>query len=160
MVKRCLYAAFFVLGSTANPIYASTIISAQYGALAPNAGGQLAYTLKYQSNRWEYALFSNQYLLAGDYPLSGATAAYQFPVCEKECWFDFYINTGAGASNGGPIAEVTWGAKIPLLPIWLPTQAPRYVPALRLDFTTQMIFVQWRGVTWSYPLWAGISVPF
>ena len=34
------------------------------------------------------------------------------------------------------------------------------VPALRLDITTQIIFIRYRGVSWSYPLWAGVSVPF
>ena len=135
-------------------------MSMQYAALAPNAGGQVAYSLKYARNQYEYSLFSNQYLLAGDLPLTGGTIDYIFPVCQKDCWLDFYVHTGVGGSNGGPILQSTWGVEIPLLPIWLPFDAPKYVPALRIDFTTQMIFVQWRGVTWSYPIWAGVSVPF
>jgi hypothetical protein len=55
---------------------------------------------------------------------------------------------------------MSWGTVIPLLPLWLPTRAPPYYPALRVDFTTQMILIRWRAVTWSYPLWVGISVPF
>jgi hypothetical protein len=159
LLRICLWLS--ALGST-QPIQAASYqsVSAQYGALAPNAGGQEAYALKYQRDEWEYSLFSNQYLLAGDYPLTGFVMDYVFPVCTKDCWINFYVNTGFGGSTGGPILEATWGTQIPLLPLWLPYKAPKYVPALRIDFTTQMIFVQWRGVTWSYPVWAGITIPF
>lgn len=135
-------------------------VSAQGMALAPNAGGQQAYTLKLATNDWEAGVFSNQYILAGNMPLTGATYDLRFPICDDSCWWQFFAQTGVGLSNGGPIAEITWGTVIPLLPLWLPTSAPRYVPALRLDVTTQMIFIRYRAVTWSYPLWAGISISF
>lgn len=135
-------------------------VSSQVGAFAPNAGGQEAYTLRLGKGTWEAGVFSNQYVLAGDYPLSGAFYDRRFPVCGSECFWQFFVQFGAGLSNGGPLAQITWGSMIPLLPIWLPRSAPSYVPALRLDITTQLIFVRYRAVTWSYPLWVGLSIPF
>ena len=135
-------------------------LTTQGAALAPNAGGQVAYTLKLYDGTYEYGGFSNQYLLAGDLPLSGITASKRFHVCDDSCWWKFFVQTGAGLSNGGPLAQISWGTMIPLAPIWLPMSAPRYYPALRIDMTTQFIFIQYRAVTWSYPLWVGISVPF
>jgi hypothetical protein len=135
-------------------------VSAQAMALAPNAGGQEAYTLRLATNDWEAGAFSNQYIVAGDQPLTGGFYDWRWPICDDSCWWQFFAQTGVGLSNGGPLAQITWGTVIPLLPLWLPTAAPRYVPALRLDITTQMIFIRYRGVTWSYPLWAGISVSF
>jgi hypothetical protein len=134
--------------------------TAQVGAFAPNAGGQEAYTMRLSTNRWEAGVFSNQYLLAGDHPLTGAFYDWRFPICDDSCFWQFFVQAGGGVSTGGPIAQATWGTVIPLLPIWLPRRAPSYVPALRLDMTTQMIFIRYRGVTWSYPLWVGISIPF
>ena len=135
-------------------------VTAQALALAPNAGGQEAYTLRVATNDWEVGAFSNQYILAGDYPLTGAFYDLRFPICDDSCWWQFFAQTGVGVSNGGPLAQITWGTVIPLVPLWLPFAAPRYLPALRLDFTTQMIFIRYRAVTWSYPLWAGVSVSF
>lgn len=135
-------------------------ISAQYAALAPNAGGQTAYSLRYSSSDWEMGVFSNQYLLAGDYPLTGIIYEKVLPLCKKDCFWDFNVQGGAGISNGGPLLHLTWSSIIPLIPIWLPTRAPRFVPALRVDITTQMILIPTRAITWSYPLWAGLSYPF
>lgn len=135
-------------------------LATQIGALAPNAGGQTAYTLKIATNDWEVSAFSNQYLMAGDIPMTGATYDWRWPICSDGCFWQFYFQGGGGFSNGGPLLDMTWGTVIPLLPIWLPTRAPPYYPAIRIDFTTQMILIRWRGVTWSYPLWIGISVPF
>jgi hypothetical protein len=136
-------------------------VTAQVGALAPNAGGQVAYSLKYaHDDDWEASLFSNQYILAGKYPLSGATYSRRFPVCDSSCFWRFFVQTGAGVSTGGPMAEITWGSIIPILPVWLPTSAPKYIPSLRIDFTSQFIFVRYRAVTWSYPLWVGLTVSF
>jgi hypothetical protein len=135
-------------------------VAAQGVALAPNAGGQQAYSLKLAHGDWEAGAFSNQYVTAGSYPLSGGTFDWRFPVCDDQCFWQFFAQAGAGVSTGGPLAEITWGAVIPLIPLWLPTRAPPYLPALRIDITTQLIFVRWRAVTWSYPLWVGLSVPF
>lgn len=135
-------------------------VSAQYAALAPNAGGQTSYTLRYAETNWEIGAFSNQYLQAGDYPLSGAFYEVIMPLCKSDCFWKFNLQAGAGISNGGPFTQITWSSIIPLLPIWLPLKAPNYIPALRLDITTQMLFIPYRAITWSYPLWAGISYPF
>jgi hypothetical protein len=134
--------------------------TSQVGAFAPNAGGPQAYTLRLAHGAWEAGMFSNQYVIAGDYPLTGGTFDWRFPVCGTECFWQFFVQLGAGASNGGPLAEITWGTMIPALPLWLPIAAPRYIPQIRIDITTQMIFIRYRAVTWSYPLWLGISVPF
>jgi hypothetical protein len=136
-------------------------ISAQALSLAPNAGGQQAYSLALATNSWEAGAFSNQYITAGNKPLTGATFNVRFPICDDACWWQFFVQAGGGISNGGPLTEITWGTVIPLLPIWLPTQAPRFVPALRLDITSQQIYIlPLRAVTWSYPLWAGVAVAF
>lgn len=135
-------------------------VTSQVGALAPNAGGQEAYTLRLGKGDWEAGIFSNQYVIAGDLPLTGAMLDWRSPVCGVECFWQFFVQLGVGGSNGGPLAEVTWGTMIPALPIWLPTAAPRYVPQIRLDITTQVILIRYRAVTWSYPLWLGLTVPF
>lgn len=138
----------------------TSYVSMQYAAMAPNAGGQTAYTLRYANDDWEVGGFSNQYLQAGGYPLTGAFYEKIFKLCRKDCFWQFNLQAGIGLSNGGPFTQITWSSIIPLIPIWLPFQAPKYVPALRLDITTQMIFIPYRAITWSYPLWAGISYPF
>ncbi len=146
-----------------SPAYAAddrTTVTGQFLALAPNAGGQEAYSLRVARDSWEAGVFSNQYLLAGDKPLTGAVIDYRLPICDTSCFWQFFVQGGGGISNGGPVAEITWGSIIPLLPLWLPTSAPRYVPALRLDITTQFVFVRYRAVTWSYPLWVGVSISF
>ena len=132
--------------------------SAHGAALAPNAGGQEAYSLKLARGWWEAGAFSNTYILANDLPLSGITFDWRFPVCGQQCFWQFYVQAGGGVSNGGPIAQFSWSAILPGLPIWLPREAPPYLPALRVDFVTQLIFIQYRAITWSYPLWLGISL--
>ncbi len=162
MVKR-LIILLLLVAATSTPALAaksSYTLSAQYESLAPNAGGQIAYGLRLATNNWEAGLFSNQYLTAGGVPLTGMVFDRRFPICDDSCWWQFFVQVGAGGSNAGPIAEVTWATIIPLIPIWLPTSAPRFVPALRLDITSHMIFVRYRGIAWSYPLWLGVSVPF
>ena len=143
-----------VLGAT------SYTVSSQVGALAPNAGGQQAYSLRLASSDWELGAFSNQYLLAGSAPLSGLTADWRFAVCDSSCFWQVHLHLGGGFSNGGPIAQITWSAMIPMLPIWLPIETIKYLPLWRLDVTTQMIAIRYRAVTWSYPLWIGVAVPF
>ena len=135
-------------------------VTGQFISLAPNAGGQNAYALRLATNEWEISGFSNLGISINGRALTGATYDWRFPICDDSCWWQFFVQTGVGASNGGPLAELTWGSVLPLVPIWLPFTAPRYLPALRLDMTTQIIATRWRAVTWSYPLWAGISVAF
>lgn len=164
-----LYAPLLLFWAWASPALAQAVsgsassrytVTAQYLSLAPNAGGQLAYGLRLATNNWEAGLFSNQYITAGNLPYSGGTYDWRFPICDDSCWWQFFVQGGGGLSNAGPLAEITWGTVLPLLPLWLPTSAPKFVPALRLDVTSQMIFIRYRAVTWSYPLWAGVSVAF
>lgn len=134
-------------------------IATQFLSLAPNAGGQEVFSLRAARENWELSLFSNQTIYAGEYPYSGCVLHRRFPVCDASCFWQFYTAVGGGVSNGGPIMEFTWSTIIPLIPIWLPLQAPSYYPAVRLDVTTQIVLIQWRAVTWNYPFWIGISVP-
>jgi hypothetical protein len=134
-------------------------IALQSTALAPNAGGQEIYSLKLSRADWEASLFSNQSISAGNMAYSGGVLLKRFSVCDDSCFWQFFVQLGAGGSNGGPITEMTWGTIIPLLPIWLPLSAPKFVPALRIDITTQIVYIRWRAVTWTYPFWVGISVP-
>lgn len=163
MVKRLLLLAITLgtlqsgLAFAVDDRYTATT---QIGAFAPNAGGQTAYSLRLAQHNWEAGVFSNQYVIAGDYPLTGGSLDWRFPICDTECFWQFFVQVGGGLTNGGPLAEVTWGMIIPALPIWLPTSAPKYIPQLRIDITTQLIFIRYRAVTWSYPLWIGLSVPF
>lgn len=135
-------------------------VTAQAKALAPNAGGQDAYSLRVGTNNWEVGAFANKYITAGGVPLIGSTFDWRLPICDDSCFWQFFAQAGGGLSTGGPLAEITWGTMIPLAPLWLPVRAPRFLPQFRLDFTSQFIFVRYRAVTWSYPLWAGISFPF
>lgn len=129
-------------------------------ALAANAGGQIAYSARYFVSDYEASLFSNQNLLTGNIPMTGATLSRRLTFCSSLCFWRFYLQGGVGASTGGAIAQVTWGGMIPALPIWLPTRHPKYVPALRIDITTQFIASTGRVVTWNYPFWTGITIPF
>ena len=152
--------AFSQTTSTSSGSSKRYTVTAQYMSLAPNAGGQVAYGLKLATNDWEAGMFSNQYIYAGSLPYSGATFDWRFPICDDSCWWQVFVQGGGGFSNAGPLTEITWGTVIPALPLWLPTAAPKYWPALRIDVTTQMIYIRYRAVTWSYPLWAGVSVAF
>ncbi len=154
---------FFILGGAGFAAFAKEdryALTAQALSFAPNAGGQQAYSFRVSTSSLEVGAFSNSYLLVSDRPLMGGTADYRFSVCKKHCWWEFFAQIGGGISTAGPLLEATWGAMIPLLPLWLPGPAPKYIPALRLDITTQMILIQWRGITWSYPVWAGLTIPF
>ena len=135
-------------------------LTSQFIALAPNAGGQNAYSLRLATNNWELSGFSNLSVAVGGRALTGATFDWRFPICDDSCWWQFFVQAGAGVTNGGPVTELTWGSVLPLVPLWLPFGTPRYLPALRLDITTQVLAIRWRAVTWSYPLWAGLSVAF
>ncbi len=135
-------------------------LSLQALSLAPNAGGQEAYALRYAGQHWEAGIFQNNYLLAGNEPFTGGTFAWRLPMCGQNCWWQLYTNLGVGFATTGPIAEITWSSLLPALPIWLPTSAPRFLPLLRIDLTTQFLFFQQRHITWSYPLWAGLAFSF
>lgn len=152
--------AIFLAASKTYAAERTYVLSGQFQSFAPNAGGQQAYGLKLLTGNYEFGAFQNSYLMVGNKPLLGGNIDFRFPFCSKNCFWEVFAQVGAGASTAGPLLESTWGAVIPLLPLWLKGPAPRYIPALRLDLTTQLIFIQWRGITWSYPLWAGLSIPF
>lgn len=134
-------------------------IASQFMSFAPNAGGQEIYGLRMAKDVWETSLFSNQSISAGNLPYSGVLLHRRFSICDDRCFWQFYVAGGVGGSNGGPVTEFTWTTVIPLLPIWLPFKAPSFFPALRLDITTQLVYIRWRAVTWNYPFWVGISMP-
>lgn len=133
-------------------------LSLSSGAFAANAGGQEAYALRAHQGTGEGHVYINRSLTVGNLPLGGAGYDFRFNACD-ECFWKFFVQTGGGLSNAGIYAELLWGMTVPLLPIWLPMNPPRYVPHLRLDFATHLIFGQLRPITWSYPLWLGIGIP-
>ncbi len=119
--------------------------SLQVAAFAPNAGGQEAYALRRATDKVEWSVFVNRYLYAGDYPLMGATYDWRFPICDQSCFWQFYIQAGVGLSTTGPVLEVLWGTTL----LWV----------ARVDIATQMFFQSNRLISWSYPLWIGVSIP-
>lgn len=129
------------------------------GALAPNAGGQDTYSLRLYHDEREYHAFMNRTLMAGGMPLYGAGYDFTFNACE-ECFWRFFVQTGVGISTAGPYLELDWGFAVPILPLWLPIAPPRFVPQFRIDFATHVIQTTSRAITWSYPLWIGIGIPF
>lgn len=135
-------------------------ISAHSLALAPNAGGQDAYRLEGYSNPHAWHAFYNRALIVGNLPLMGAGYNYRMSVCDESCFWRFFVQAGGGLANGGPYGEISWGTIIPLVPLWLPTSAPRFIPSLRLDITSQFYISKTRIITWSYPIWAGLSFAF
>ena len=141
--------AILILWS-ASPCVASSV-SVQGMALAPNAGGQESYSIKYfhEKKKIEYGLFSTTYLVTdGNIPLTGVSANYRFDICGKDCAAQAFILLGGGISQIGPYAELTWGSILG----WV----------TRIDITTQLYYstTENRIITWSYPLWVGISIPF
>ena len=135
-------------------------VSARFFAFAPNAGGQDVYSVSYLRKNIEYSLFANQSLSAGSYPLTGATVSYRFYALDYSNFWQFYVQGGAGLSTGGPLGEILWGVTIPMIPLWLPTASPKYVPQIRIDVANQFYVSKTRVITWSVPLWVGFSVPF
>ena len=119
--------------------------SAAWQAWAPNAGGQRAYALRRATPHSEISIFMNEYLLAGNNPLYGATYDWRLPICDRNCFWQFYVQMGAGISSGGVLGEILWSSTF----LWV----------ARLDIATQIFLSQQRLVTWSYPLWLGLSLP-
>lgn len=129
-------------------------------SLAPNAGGQEAYRLEWFEKPHGWHTFYNKALVVSELPLMGAGYTYRMSACDESCFWRFFAQAGGGLSNGGPYGELSWGTIIPLLPLWLPVSAPKFVPSLRLDITSQFYLAKNRIITWSYPIWAGVSVAF
>jgi len=118
--------------------------TAQFLALAPNAGGQDAFALRMGDDKREWSLFTNLYLRSYDLPLTGITYDWRFPICSMACWVPTYLQAGGGISQAGPLAQLTWSTTVLRL--------------LRIDYTTQAFYSQSRIVLWSYPLWLGLSI--
>lgn len=160
--KALFFASILSSGSLAVAAQKSDLytISAQGLALAPNAGGQDAYRLEGYHRRHAVYGFNNRSLLVGSTSLFGAGYAYRLPICDESCFWQFFVQVGGGVTNAGAFADVTWGSQIPLLPIWLPTSAPRFIPSLRIDITSQFFATRSRVIIWSYPIWVGLSLSF
>ena len=129
-------------------------------SLAPNAGGQEAYRVEGYEKPNAWHVFYNRALLVSELPLMGAGYNYRMSACDESCFWRFFAQVGGGLSNAGPYGEISWGTIIPLVPLWLPVAAPRYIPALRLDITSQFYLAKNRIITWSYPIWAGVALAF
>jgi hypothetical protein len=119
--------------------------SAQFLAYAPNAGGQQAYSLRRADDKGEWSVFANTYLMTGAFPLSGMTYNWRFPICNQSCFWQFFVEAGAGVSTAGPMVEVVWGSIL----LW----------SLRVDLSTQAFLIPQRVILWSYPFWMGVSLP-
>ena len=122
-------------------------ISAQGIAFTADAGGQSAYSLRFSdSNIWEYSLFLNEYIVVGAFPLVGAVASKRWSLCGSYCPLNLYAQLGVGLSNIGPMVELIWGSTW----LWI----------ARIDVASHMYVSRERVITWSLPLWLGLSIPF
>lgn len=135
-------------------------ISVHALSLAPNAGGQQAYRAEWYGRPSAWHGFYNKALTVGKLPLMGAGYNYRLSICDETCFWRFFTQIGGGMSNAGPYGEITWGTIIPVLPLWLPLPAPKFVPSIRLDISSQFYIAETRFITWSYPIWAGFSFAF
>lgn len=134
----------FSNSSHANSNYA---ISAQQYALAPNAGGQTAWSLRLSKNDdREYSIFVNEYLQTGSFPLMGTTYDFKYALCGRSCFLQSAALIGFGISSAGPLVNLTWS----FTPLWI----------VRIDFSTHIYAIPSRLIVWNYPLWLGITVPF
>lgn len=120
-------------------------VTVQGQALASNAGGQEAYSLRLSNDNYEAGLFTNHYLLVDDKPLIGGILALRYPFCGHECWLDAFVQVGGGGSTGGGIIELLWGLNV--------------LKILRVDVVTHVMISSERPILWSYPLWVGVTVP-
>jgi hypothetical protein len=122
-------------------------LALQGAALAPNAGGQEAWALRFATdNSREYSIFANEYLRTGDYPLVGAIYSFRFPIFSRVWPIYSFVQIGAGASSAGPVAEFLMN----LTPAWV----------VRIDFSTHFYAIPERVIVWNYPFWVGLTVPF
>ena len=151
MIARCTWLSFALLsvlllaGAGVAAETKHTTYSLQALAFAPNAGGQQAYALRRATDKSEWALFANTYLQTGGGPLLGGGYDLRMPVCDQSCFWQFYAQIGGGLSTVGPYVEVLWGTNL----FWI----------MRLDIATHFYVTASRAIFWSYPLWAGLSLP-
>jgi hypothetical protein len=115
-------------------------------AFTSNAGGQTAYALKRYSVDHEWTIFANTYLLAAGIPLLGGVYSLRHTFVSAKYPLQAFAQFGLGASTGGVVAEGTLGTTLFYL--------------LRIDLTSHLIINQNRAISWSYPFWTGVSIPF
>lgn len=120
-------------------------ITAQASAFAPNAGGQEALALRIGDDNHEFGLFKNPYLISDGEELYGVLYDWRYAACDSTCWVPSYFQMGFGLTNATPIVEIGWS----LSPLQF----------FRVDFMTHLFLNVGHMASWSYPLWAGISVP-
>jgi hypothetical protein len=135
----------FLILLQANVSFAGAL-ALQALALAPNAGGQESYSIKYHRGDYEWSLFSTNYLITNGNPLTGLTLARRFDICKSNCWVQGFVQPGFGFTQIGAHFDLTWGTVIGY--------------AVRIDLTTQLYTGHSRLLSWSYPLWVGVSFPF
>ena len=141
MKRWLLLFALFLLESNSS----AETYTLQLKAHTSNAGGQQVYGVRRGNDTHEISGFYNQFLLSGGKPIWGGTYHWRFPICGIECFWQFYAQAGIGLSTGGPILEFTWSTTA----FWV----------ARIDFATQIFVTRTRLVSWSNPLWIGVSVP-
>ena len=128
--------------SYAGELYQTAVMAQSF---APNAGGQVVYALRRGTDSHEWSVFSNQYLKAGSYPLTGALYSKRYTLCGISCPVQFFGQLGVGASTAGPMLEFLWSINF----LWVG----------RLDFVSHLYFTKQRIVVWNYPIWLGVSLP-
>ena len=130
-----------------NSARGSQTFSLQYKSWTSNAGGQEVYSLRWEiDDKYEWALFSNQFLITGNYPLTGLLWDLKYTICGRSCFLGLSAQTGIGLSTAGPVVEILWSVR----PFWL----------IRIDMATHLYFSQIQPIIWSYPFWLGVSIPF
>lgn len=121
-------------------------LSFQTIAFTSNAGGQPTYSLRLaKEDQEEFTLFSNQYLITGDIPLTGIIYSKRLVWCPRNCPIGSFLQIGGGISSAGGVIEILWS----LTPLWI----------FRIDFASHFYILLDRAVLWSYPLWLGLSIP-
>jgi hypothetical protein len=117
----------------------------QWQASAPNAGGQQAYGFRRSTQKSEWGLFINDYILAGGRPLVGGVYDFRYPLCGSGCLLQVYGQAGLGLSSAGVFSEIGWSTTT----LWI----------FRIDVLTHLYFTRSRIINWSYPLWIGFTIP-
>lgn len=116
--------------------------------LAPNVGGQSAFSLLTRAPDWELEGFYNSYLSVGGLGLGGVIMSVRERAClTQSCALvETSVSLGGGLATSGPIVQLRWSLV--------------FLSTIRLDVATQAFFSRTRMVLWSYPVWVGVSMPF
>ncbi len=145
LITFCSLLSSLVFSSTSFSETSLKTYSFFWKAHAPNAGGQNIYSVRRADDDHEISLFRNEYLITANRPLMGANYSLRLPICDSSCFVQAYTQLGAGLSTAGPFLDISWS----VIGLWL----------ARVDFTTQLYITQTRIMTWSVPLWIGVSLP-